>query len=107
MHKNEVGLNEVAEAEKIQIGGKTTITHNSTANSAFWFREDDGALYLEILENAEVSITTTRDIAYTGNYLRVSIAKNAVFNVNTKYGSFRDNGHQASSILVDEGAIFL
>lgn len=67
---------------------------------------DDGALYLEILENAEVSITTTRDIAYTGNYLRVSIAKNAVFNVNTKYGSFRDNGHQASSILVDEGAIF-
>ena len=30
MHKNEVGLNEVAEAEKIQIGGKTTITHYST-----------------------------------------------------------------------------
>lgn len=30
MHKNEVGLNEVAEAEKIQRGGKTTITHNST-----------------------------------------------------------------------------
>ena len=98
--------NEVAEAGKIQIGGKTTITHNSTANSAFWFRGYDGAPYLEILENAEVSITTTRDIAYTGNYLRVSIAKNAVFNVNTKYGFFRDNGHQASSILVDEGATF-
>ena len=30
MHKNEIGLNEVAETEKIQIGGKTTITHNST-----------------------------------------------------------------------------
>ena len=30
--------NEVAEAGQLQIGGKTTIIHNSTDDSAFWFR---------------------------------------------------------------------
>lgn len=98
--------NEVAEAGSIQIGGKTTIIHNSVGDSTFWFRGYTGLPYLEILENAQVSITTTRDIAYTGSYLKIVINKNAEFNVKTKNGFFRDNGHQASSILIDENSIF-
>ena len=98
--------NEVAETGSIQIGGKTTITHNSTGDSTFWFRGYSGSPYLEILENADVSITTTRDIAYTNSYLKVVINKNAIFDVKTRYGFFRNNGHQASSILVDEKANF-
>lgn len=98
--------NEVAEAGSIQIGGKTTITHNLTGDSTFWFRGYTGSPYLEILENAQVSITTTRDIAYTGSYLKIVINKNAEFNVKTKNRFFRDNGHQASSILIDENSTF-
>lgn len=98
--------NEVAETAKLQIGGKTTITHNATSNSTFWFRGYDSAPYLEILEGADVSITTQRDIAYTSNYLKISVNKNAKLDIKTKYGFFRDNGHQASNILVDENATF-
>ena len=98
--------NEVAEAGQLQIGGNTTITHNSTGNSAFWFRGYSGSPYLEILEGANVSITTSRDIVYTASYINLIINKNASFSITTKYGFFRDNGHQASSILVDENSSF-
>ena len=98
--------NEVAEAGSLQIGGKTTIIHNSVGNSTFWFRGYANSAYLEILEDSNVLITTTRDIAYTTYYLKISVYKNAVFNIQSKYGFFRDNGHQASEVLVDENSIF-
>lgn len=98
--------NEVAEAGSLQIGGKTIITHNSAGNSTFWFRGYTTTPFLEILENANVSITTSRDIAYTSRYLKIAVNKNAVFNIKSKYGFFRDNGHQASEILVDENSSF-
>lgn len=94
--------NEVAETSKLQIGGKTTITHNSTGDSTFWFRGT--STYLEILEDANVSITTTRDIAYTGSYLKITLNANASLNIKSKYGFFRDNSHQASSILLDKAS---
>lgn len=94
--------NEVAETSKLQIGGKTTITHNSVGNSAFWFRGNSP--YLEILKDADVSITTTRDIAYTASYLNFTLNENATLNIKSKYGFFRDNSHQASSILLDKAS---
>lgn len=96
--------NEVAETSQLQIGGNTSIIHNSVGNSTFWFR--GSSPYLEILENANVSITTTRDIAYTGSYLKIIINANANFNIKSKYGFFRDNSHQASSILLDKASSF-
>jgi hypothetical protein len=71
--------NEVAETGSLKIGGKTIITHNSVVNSTFWFRGYTGSPYLEILENANVSITTSRDIAYTSNYLKIAVNKNALY----------------------------
>ena len=101
-----VVANEVAEAGSLQIGGKTTITHNSTGDSTFWFRGYTSTPYLEILEGAQVSLTITKDVVYTANYLKLTINKNASFSINTRYGFFRNNSHQASSILVDENSIF-
>lgn len=98
--------NEVAEAGSIQIGGKTTIIHNSVGDSAFWFRGYSGNPYLEILENSDVTISTTRDIVYSGNYVKLTINKSSTFSVKTKYGFFRNNSHQASSILVDQNSSF-
>ena len=99
--------NEVGETARIQIGGNTTIIHNSTGDSAFWFRGYITSPSLEILENANVSITTTRDIIYSsGNYVGVIINKNASFSVKTRYGFFRNNSHQASNVLVDENSNF-
>ena len=98
--------NEVAETYQLQIGGKTTINHTATGNSAFWFRGPTSSPYLEILEGADLLITTTRDIAYSTYYLKLIIGKTANFVVNTRYGFFRDNGHQASSILLDTHSNF-
>lgn len=94
--------NEVAEAGSLQISGKTTIVHNSTGNSTFWFR--GSSPYLEILENADVTLTTTRDVVYTSNYLAFTISQNSSFKITTKYGFFRDNSHQCSNILVDKNS---
>lgn len=66
--------NEVGETARIQIGGNTTIIHNLTDDSSFWFRGYSTSPSLEILENANVSITTTRDIIYSsGNYVGIII----------------------------------
>lgn len=98
--------NKVAEAGSLQIGGKTIITHSSTGDSSFWFRGYTSNPYLEILEDSDVSLTTTKDVVYTANYLKLVINKNSSFKVNTSYGFFRNNSHQASSILVDENSTF-
>lgn len=98
--------NEVAEAGQLQIGGKTTIIHNSVGNSAFWFRGYSSTPYLEILGNSNVSISTTRDIVYTSYPINLSIKPNSSFKVNTKYGFFRNSSHQASNILVDKNSTF-
>lgn len=97
-----VVANEVAETCKLQIGGETTITHNAVCNSTFWFRGTSP--YLEILKDAKVSITTTRDIAYADSYINITLNENASLNIKSKYGFFRNNAHQASSILLDKSS---
>lgn len=96
--------NEVAETHQLQIGGTNIIKHNSSGDSTFWFRGFSNNSYLELLENCNLSISTTKDIVYTSYYLKVIINKNANFNINTKYGFFRDSSHQASSIFIDENS---
>lgn len=98
--------NEIAETFQLQIGGNTTIVHNSTVDSAFWFRGYTNNPYLEILEGANLTITTSKDLIYTSNPVKIIIDKNATFTLNTNYGVFRDSSHQASSILVDENSSF-
>lgn len=48
---------EVAECNKLEIGGNITITHNSKENFAFWFRNSNPSL--TILENANLTINQT------------------------------------------------
>lgn len=97
-----VVANEVAETRKLQIGGETTVTHNSVGNSTFWFRGTSP--YLEILKDANVTITTTRDIAYADSYINITLNENSNLNIKSKYGFFRNNAHQASSILLDKSS---
>ena len=48
--------NEVAECNKIELGGNTVINHTSKSNSAFWFRNSNPSL--KILANANVSFVS-------------------------------------------------
>ena len=50
--------NEVSECNKIEIGGNTIITHKSTGNSSFWFRNDNPSL--TILKDSLVYFTSEK-----------------------------------------------
>ena len=52
----------------------------------------------------DITLTTTKDVVYTSNYLALTIKQNSSFKITTKNGFFRDNGHQCSDILVDKNS---
>ena len=83
--------NEVAECNRIEIGGISNIVHNSKSNSAFWFRNSEPSL--SILSGAVVHFTSVnRELIYGTNSLSFSILSNGYFSVTTHngmaYGSF-------------------
>ena len=93
---------EVAECNKIEIGGNTTLIHNSKGNSAFWFRNSNPSL--TILENASTTINSpNRELFYGPTNLKVTVAKNASFNVTTKNGHAYDTFGTGKTII-DENA---
>lgn len=74
--------NEVAECNKIEIGGQTTITHKSSGNSSFWFRNATPSL--TILSNANLNFSSEkRELFYGVSNLKLTILKGATFNIVT------------------------
>ncbi len=97
--------NELAEANRVEIGGKTTIHHTSTGNAVFWFTYSNP--YFKILENADVSITSeSRETFYCDYSLEIIIGSGANVTVNTPRGMFYDTGSSqlAKSFLIDKNA---
>ena len=92
--------NEVAECNRIEIGGITNIVHNSKSNSAFWFRNSDPSL--TILTNSKVNFTSLyRELFYGPNNLVFSILSNSYFSVTSHsglaYGNFGTSSTTISS----------
>ncbi len=97
--------NELAEANRVEIGGKTTIYHTSTGNAVFWFTYSNP--YFKILENADVSITSeSRETFYCDYSPEIIIGSGANVTVNTARGMFYDTGSSqlAKSFLIDKNA---
>ena len=94
--------NEVAECNRIEIGGLTTITHKSTSNSSFWFRNSNPSF--KILSDATVHFKSERrELFYGVNDLNLTIGKNAFFDITTYNGlAYGTNGTGAT--LIDENA---
>ncbi len=96
--------NEVAECNKIEIGGNTTINHKSTSNSSFWFRNQNPTM--TILNNAVVNFTSTsRELFYGVKDLMLTISKNASFYV-TSYNGLAYGNYGTGTTLIDENAVF-
>lgn len=102
INKNYADGNEVAECNKIEIGGFTTIIHKSTANSAFWFRNANP--FFTILTGATVYFTSvSRELFYGTNELNFSINKGAYFFVTSNNGlAYGTYGTKLT--LIDENA---
>lgn len=101
IQENYAAGNEVAECNKIAIGGVTTINHKSTANTGFWFRNANPSL--TILEGATVNFTSTsRELIYGVTNLALTIEENAYFNVTTANGmGYGTNGTGLTNIEKD------
>lgn len=97
--------NELAEANKVEIGGKTTINHTSTGNAMFWFTYSNP--YFKILENADVTITSeSRETFYCDYSPDITIENGANVTINTPRGMFYDTGSSqlAKSFLIEKNA---
>lgn len=95
--------NEVAECNRIEIGGITTIYHPTTSDSMFWFRGNTEP-YFKILENASVTITSTaRELFYGVNNLVFSVLKNATFQLTSALGMGYGT-YATGSVLIDKEA---
>lgn len=77
--------NEVAECNKIEIGGNTSIIHRSKSNSAFWFRNSEPSF--AILTNSNVTfLSEYRELFYGPTDLTFSIFSNSVFSLTSHSG---------------------
>lgn len=85
---------EVAECNKLEIGGNTTTIHNSKGNSAFWFRNSNPSL--TILENANHTINQTtyrRSYAVWYSYGSLTINENASLTIINEYPSITTSNY--------------
>lgn len=97
--------NELAEVNRVEIGGKTTIYHTSTGNAVFWFTYANPSF--KILENADVNITSeSRETFYCDYSPDITIEKGANVIINTPRGMFYDTGSSqlAKSFLIDKNS---
>ncbi len=94
--------NEVAECNRIEIGGNTTINHKSTANSAFWFRNSGPSL--KILKKANVDFTSEkRELFYGVNNLELTLEEYSTFNLTVYNGlAYQKNG--TANTIINENA---
>lgn len=95
----------MAECNKIEIGGTTTINHLSKSNSSFWFRNTSPSF--TILENATVNFTSeSRELIYGTNALTFTINNNAYFSCTTKNGLAYGNFGTGTTII-NQNATFI
>lgn len=97
--------NELAEVNRVEIGGKTTIYHTSTGNAVFWFTYANPSF--KILENADVNITSeSRETFYCDYSPDINIEKGANVIINTPRGMFYDTGSSqlVKSFLIDKNS---
>ena len=104
IQENYAAGNEVAECNKIEIGGTTTILHKSTANSSFWFRNSNPRF--TVLKNANAKFTSiAREFLYGVTNLAFTIEENASFEITTKNG-FAYGTYGTANTLIDKNASF-
>ena len=104
IQENYAAGNEVAECNKIEIGGTTTIIHKSTANSSFWFRNSNPSF--TVLKNATAKFTSvSREFLYGVTNLTFVIEENASFEITTKNG-FAYGTFGTATTLIDKNASF-
>lgn len=102
IHDSYASGNEVAECNRVELGGFTIINHESTSNSSFWFRNSNPSL--TILSDSNVHFTSeNRELFYGVNNLKLVIEENALFSVVSKSGMGYST-YGTGEVLIDKNA---
>ena len=97
--------NEVAECNRIEIGGTTSITHESTSDSTFWYRGQNTP-YFKILENSNVTIESiNRELFYGTSNLELDILSNSTFLLTTALGMGYGT-YGTGNVLIESNSFF-
>ena len=105
---NSVEAQEVCEAERIIIGGKTNITSTSSNYSLFYFKEDSVSPYIIFSCKSDVIISTEKREFMTGtNKLNFTILHDTKVHLTTGNGFSKFSYYGANNVLIDERASFI
>lgn len=98
---------EVAESNRVVLGGTVNINKTNDIHSVFYFRGTSGTAYLEVLPDANVIINTNNYFMYTAvGAVPYTINAGAKLTLNTRRGICESSGHRVSTFTVGEGALF-
>lgn len=102
---NETQSQEVCESNNVIIGGKTTITSESTNNVLFYFRNDTTNPSVVFLCKSDITISTdTREFMNGTNKLNFTILHDTSVNLITGNGFSAFTTTGANNVLIDERA---
>ena len=105
---NSVEAQEVCEAERIIIGGKTNITSTSSNYSLFYFKEDSVSPYIIFSCKSDVIISTEKREFMTGtNKLNFTILHDTKVHLTTGNGFSKFSYYGANNVLIDERSSFI
>lgn len=100
----------LAEAAKVELGGRTTVNKPEGDGVLFWFYGNTTEKYLKVLDGAKITANTVRDFMYVEGYgdavyehVDVVIGKSAALDVTAKLGFLRNGEHRINTLLIDEG----
>lgn len=99
-------VNEVAEVNKVEIGGETTIDNTASSLAVFYFRST-ASPSLKILEGANVTIDAGREVCWIdADPCSFTMEPGSSLNVTAQRGMCYSSTHRLSPILIDEDCIF-
>ena len=105
---DEIPAQEVCEAERIIIGGKTNISSNSTDFSLFTFRSDSTNPSIIFLCKSDIILSTDNRELMTGtNKLNFTILHDTKLHLTTGNGFAPLADYGANNVLIDERASFI
>lgn len=98
--------NEIAECNRIELGGTCEFNHNSTGNTAFWFRNTNPQL--NVLAKANIKFTSSkRELFYGTSDLDITIGNGAYFEVNAYNGMAYGTFSTKNFVLGENGTFIL
>lgn len=108
------GPEEVGEVNRVELGGTVRITHNSTTDAVFWFRDTASTSSLTVLAGAQVEITSANYFMFNldGTFISTlvpttfAIQSGGSLSLRVNKGISYSQSHTLNAFTLADGAAF-